>query len=92
MAKIKVSRYNLIGLINDYVQKLAAEMFVSDIDCPPTFIVSLKDDKGTDEIVMTIDHNGASFTKTIFPDKSENTEYGYEYLQTTIERMYNKTM
>lgn len=95
MAKIKVNRYNLydpIGLINDYVQKLAAEMFVSDIDCPPTFIVSLKDDKGTDEIVMTIDHNGASFTETVFPDKSENTEYGYEYLQSIIERMYNRTM
>lgn len=95
MAEIKVSRdrfYDPIRLINDYVQKLAAEMFVSDINCPPTFIVSLKDDKGTDEIVMTVEHNGASFTETIFPDKSENTEYGYEYLQTTIERMYNRTM
>lgn len=95
MAKIKVSKnhlYDPIGLINDYVQKLAAEMFVSDINCPPTFIVSLKDDKGTDEIVMTVEHNGASFTETIFPDKSENTEYGYEYLQTTIERMYNRSM
>lgn len=95
MAKIKVSKnslYDPIGLINDYVQKLAAEMFVSDINCPPTFIVSLKDDKGTDEIVMTVEHNGASFTETVFPDKSENTEYGYEHLQTTIERMYNRTM
>lgn len=95
MAKIKVSKnclYDPIGLINDYVQKLAAEMFVSDINCPPTFIVSLKDDKGTDEIVMTVEHNGASFTETIFPDKSENTEYGYEYLQNIIERMYNRTM
>ena len=95
MAKIKVSKnrlYDPIGLINDYVQKLAAEMFVSDIDCPPTFIVSLKDDKGTDEIVMTVEHNGVSFTETIFPNKSENTEYGYEYLQTAIERMYNRTM
>ena len=37
MAEIKVSRdrfYDPIGLINDYVQKLAAEMFVSDINCP----------------------------------------------------------
>ncbi len=95
MAKIKVSKiclYDPIGLINDYVQKLAAEMFVSDINCPPTFIVSLKDDKGTDEIVITIEHNGASFTETIFPNKSENTEYGYEYLQSIIERMYNRTM
>lgn len=95
MAKIKVSKnslYDPIGLINDYVQKLATEMFVSDINCPPTFIVSLKDDKGTDEIVLTIEHNGASFTETIFPDKSENTEYGYEYFQSTIERMYNRTM
>lgn len=95
MAEIKISRYKLydpIGLINDYVQKLAAEMFVSDIDCPPTFIVSLKDDKGTNEIVVTIEHKGVSFTETIFPDKSENTEYGYEYLQTTIERMYSRTM
>ena len=95
MTEIKVSRdrfYDPIGLINDYVQKLAAEMFVSDINCPPTFIVSLKDDKGTDEIVMTVEHNGASFTETVFPDKSENTEYGYEHLQTTIERMYNRTM
>ena len=94
MAKIKVSKYrpyDLIGLINDYVQKLAAEMFVDDI-CPPTFIISLKDDKGTDEIVMTIEHKGASFTETIFPDKSENTEYGYEHLQITMERMYNRTM
>lgn len=94
MARIKVSKYkpyDLIGLINDYVQKLAAEMFVDD-NCPPTFIVSLKDDKGADEIVMTVEHDGASFTETIFPDKSENTEYGYEYLQTTIERMYNRTM
>lgn len=95
MTKIKVSKnclYDPIGLINDYVQKLAAEMFVSDINCPPTFIVSLKDDKGTDEIVLTIEHKGASFTETIFPDKSEDTEYGYEYLQSTIERMYNRTM
>ena len=95
MAEIKISKYKFydpIGLINDYVQKLAAEMFVSDINCPPTFIVSLKDDKGTDEIVMTVEHNGASFTETVFPDKSENTEYGYEHLQTTIERMYNRTM
>lgn len=94
MARIKVSKYrpyDLIGLINDYVQKLAAEMFVDDI-CPPTFIVSLKDDKGTDEIVITIEHNGASFAETIFPDKSENTEYCYEYLQNTIERIYNRTM
>lgn len=95
MAKIKVSKnclYDPIGLINDYVQKLAAEMFVSDINCPPTFIVSLKDDKRTDEIVITVEHNGASFTETIFPDKSGNTEYGYEYLQNIIERMYNRTM
>lgn len=95
MAEIKVSRdrfYTLIGLINDYVQKLAAEMFVSYINCPPTFIVSLKDDKGTDEIVMTVEHNGVSFTETVFPDKSGNTEYGYEHPQTTIERMYNRTM
>ena len=95
MTKIKVSKdrfYDPIGLINDYVQKLAAEMFISDINCPPTFIVSLKDDKGTDEIVLTIEHKGASFTETIFPDKSEDTEYGYEYLQSTIERMYNRTM
>lgn len=95
MAKIKVDRihlYDPIGLINDYVQKLVLEMFADDINCPPIFIVSLKDDKGFDEIVLTIEHNGASFTKTIFPDKSENTEYGYEYLQTTVERMYNRTM
>ena len=95
MAKIKVDKihlYDPIGLINDYVQKLAAEMFIDDSDCPPIFIVSLKDDKGFDEIVLTIEHNGASFTETIFPNKSKNTEYGYEYLQSTIERMYNRTM
>lgn len=95
MAKIKVDKdkfYDPIGLINDYVQKLAAEMFANDTNCPPTFIVSLKDDKGFDEIVLTIEHKGASFTETIFPDKSENTEYGYNYFQTTIERMYNRTM
>lgn len=95
MAKIKIDKihlYDPIGLINDYVQKLAAEMFASDTNCPPTFIVSLKDDKEFDEIVLTIEHKGTSFTETIFPDRSENTEYGYEYLQTTIERMYNRTM
>ena len=95
MAKIKIDKihlYDPIGLINDYVQKLAAEMFIDDSGCPPTFIVSLKDDKGSDEIVLTIEHNGASFTETIFPNKSENTEYGYEYFQSTIERMYNRTM
>lgn len=95
MAKIKIDKnalYDPIGLINDYVQKLATEMFADDVSCPPTFIASLKDDKGTDEIVLTIEHNGASFTETIFPNKSENTEYGYEYFQSTIERMYNRTM
>lgn len=95
MAKIKIDKnifYDPIRLMNDYVQKLATEMFADDVNCPPVFIVSLKDDKGFDEIVLTIEHKGESFTETIFPDKSENTEYGYRYFQTVIEGMYNRTM
>jgi|GEM_PF-1628970 len=95
MAKIKVDRnrfYNLISLINDYVQKLGAEMFASDINCPPTFMASLKDDGDVDEIVITVNHNGSSFTETIFPIRSEDTAYGYKSLQTTLECLYNRTM
>lgn len=87
---IKVDKnyfYNPISLINHYIQELAKVMFADD-DCPPIFITSLKDDGDIDEIVITVEHCGVSFTETIFPVKGNDTTS----LQTTLEYLYNRTI
>lgn len=81
---------DIVNLIEEKVQKLAANRWAND-DCPPEFWVSLNNEDINNQCIMiTIHHCGYKFSEKLFPRK--NTEYGYESVVNQMISMYNQTM
>lgn len=82
---------DIIDVLQEYVDKVAAEYWESDTICPPKFWVSLQNEspKIPHKIILTIDHN-CKLSMVIFPQQDKG--YSYDSLFSDMELLYNKTM
>lgn len=86
---------DLFDCIQKEVDEIISIKYKND-DCPPKFIVSLLYEQGEKKvdndhkIILTVIHNGYTFSKIIFPDTK--SVYGYQSLDQTMEYLYNRTM
>lgn len=87
----KFETIDIIDVLQEYVNKVAAEYWESDITCPPKFWVSLQNEssKVPHKIILTINHN-CKLSMVIFPQQDKG--YSYDSLFSDMEFLYNKTM
>lgn len=81
--------YDIIDVLEKYVQKLAKQHWQND-DCPPKFWVSLDNDNMNNQSIMITINHGYKFTEKLFP--RNNTQYGYGSILDQMVSMYNRTM
>ena len=81
--------YDIIDVLEKYVQKLAKQHWQND-DCPPKFWVSLDNENMNNQSIMITINHGYKFTEKLFP--RNNTQYGYDSILSQMISMYNRTM
>lgn len=81
---------DIIGLMQDGVNKIVGEKYKDDI-CKPKFELSVMDYGENAKIVLSVEHMGLKFSEIIFPHKNICYNNGFN-IHDEIRDLYNRTM